>query len=196
MPVIGPLTVLVPVKGFGSAKRRLAPALDAPARASLARFMADTVVTAAAPLPVAVVCDDAAVAAWAHARGCLVIWEPGRGLNGAVSAGVSALAAAGTEQVIVAHADLPLARNLGVAAGFQGITLFPDRHGDGTNVACLPASADFRFQYGPGSFRRHVDEAARLGLALRIVRHTDLGFDVDVPADLSAAPLACGLPGR
>lgn len=189
--MIGPLTVLVPVKAFGSAKGRLAPVLDGPARAALARRMADTVVTAAVPLPVAVVCDDREVADWARARGCLVIWEPGRGLNGAVSAGVTALALVGTEQVIVAHADLPLARDLGVAAGFDGITLFPDRHDDGTNVACVPAAAGFRFQYGPGSFHRHVDEAARLGLPLRIVRDADLAVDVDVPDDLAAASLAC-----
>jgi 2-phospho-L-lactate guanylyltransferase len=193
--VIGPLTVLIPVRAFGSAKGRLAPALDGPARAELARAMADTVVTAADPLPVAVVCDDREVADWARARGCLVIWEPGGGLNGAVSAGVAALAGAGTEQVIVAHADLPLARDLGVAAGFEGVTLFPDRHDDGTNVACVPAAAGFRFQYGPGSFRRHVDEAARLGLPLRIVRHPDLAVDVDVPADLAAAAPASARRG-
>lgn len=194
--MVGPLTVLIPVKAFGASKRRLAPALDGPARATLARRMADTVVTAAGVLPVAVVCDDQEVADWARARGCVVIREPGRGLNLAVSAGVTALAAAGAERVIVAHADLPLARDLGVVAGFDGVTLCPDRHGDGTNVVCLPAAAGFRFRYGPGSFRHHVDEVGRLGLPLRVMRDTDLGVDVDVPADLAAASLTCGSWGR
>lgn len=184
MPVVGPVAVLVPVKAFGEAKRRLSPALDGPARARLAREMADTVVTAAGSLPVAVVCDDVEVASWARQRGCLVIWEPGRGLNGAVWDGVAALAAAGAEQIVVAHADLPLARDLSVVVGFDGVTLVPDRRDDGTNVACVPACAGFRFSYGPGSFRRHLDEAARLGVPVRVARASDLGLDVDVPADL------------
>ena len=49
----GPVAVLLPVKSFGEAKLRLAPALDAPHRAELARTMATHVVTSAAPLPTA-----------------------------------------------------------------------------------------------------------------------------------------------
>ena len=82
------------------------------------------------------------------------MWEPGQGLNGAVAAGVEQLAAAGVEWVIVAHGDLPRARDLGALAPFAGITLVPDRKDDGTNVLRLPVGCDFRFAYGPGSFRR------------------------------------------
>jgi 2-phospho-L-lactate/phosphoenolpyruvate guanylyltransferase len=60
----------------------------------------------------------------------------------------------------------------------------PDRRDDGTNVLAVPADAGFRFAYGPGSFRRHTEEAARLGLPLRVLRPADLTWDVDVPADL------------
>ena len=188
---MGPVTVLMPVKAFADAKVRLAPALDGPARAALARTMADHVMTAAGDLPVAVVCDDADVAAWARGRGARVIDEPGRGLNGAVARGVSQLVEAGARQVIVAHADLPLAGDLRWVARFPGVTLVPDRRDDGTNVLCLPAAAagDFTFAYGPGSFHRHSAEARRLGLSLRVVREPGLAWDVDIPADLAAASL-------
>lgn len=177
--------VLVPVKAFWAAKARLAPALDPPTRARLARDMADLVVSAAAPLPVTVVCDDDEVAAWAASRGALVVWAPGRGLNGAVSDGVIALAAAGVERVVVAHADLPLAVGLAPLAEGEGVVLVPDRREDGTNVAVVPAASGFGFAYGPGSFRRHEAEAVRLGLGLRVVRSAQLGWDIDVPDDLS-----------
>lgn len=176
--------VLVPVKAFGTAKARLAPSLDAPARAALARAMAERVLAAADPLPVAVVCDDAEVAAWAAAQGALVIREPGRGLDGAVEAGVARLAAAGADEVLVVHADLPHAAGLASLAGWRGVTLVPDRRDDGTNVVGIPAGAGFRFAYGPGSFARHRAEARRLGLPLRIVREPALAWDVDVPADI------------
>src|SRR5262245_45394114 len=84
---MGRVAVLVPVKAFGEAKVRLAPALDAPARAALARRMAEQVLRAACGLPAAVVCDDPEVAAWAGDNGARVIDERGRGLNGAVARG-------------------------------------------------------------------------------------------------------------
>lgn len=181
-----PVGVLVPVKAFSAAKVRLAAALDAPARAALARSMAEAVLRAAGPLPSFVVCDDPEVAGWALAQGAEVLWRPGRGLNGAVTDGVAALGALGFERTVVAHADLPHARQLAWAAAFVGVTLVPDRRDDGTNVAAVPTGAGFRFAYGPGSFRRHAAEARRLGLAVRVVRAPRLGWDVDLPDDLDA----------
>ena len=176
--------VLVPVKAFSRAKLRLAPALDGPARADLARRMAGHVVAAAAPLPVSVVCDDAEVAAWAAEHGAAVVWTPGLRLNGAVGRGVTYLHGLGYSRVIVAHADLPLARSLDDLAVGEGVALVPDRHDDGTNVAVVPAHAPFRFAYGPGSFDRHRREGERLGLAVHVRRMPELAWDVDVPADL------------
>jgi 2-phospho-L-lactate guanylyltransferase len=177
--------VLVPVKSFREAKLRLAPALDEAARADLARRMAAKVLAAAAPLPAWVVCDDEEVADWGATYGATILQRPGRGLNGAVEDGVAALAEAGFDRVVVAHGDLPLATSLAWIAEFDGVTLIPDRHEDGTNVIGLPARSGFRFAYGAGSFGRHQAEASRLGLATRVVRDDPLGWDVDVPDDLS-----------
>jgi 2-phospho-L-lactate guanylyltransferase len=176
--------VLVPVKAFDQAKARLAGVLDEPARAALARSMATAVVRAAGPLPVTVACDDEAVAVWAEELGASVAWTPGLGLNGAVAAGVDALAALGADRVIVAHADLPHATDLTPLAAGDGVVAVPDRHEDGTNVLVVPAAVGFTFAYGPGSFARHRGEAARLGLAFSVLRPPELTWDVDVPADL------------
>ncbi|HEX2047504.1 MAG TPA: 2-phospho-L-lactate guanylyltransferase [Acidimicrobiales bacterium] len=182
----GPVAVLVPVKSFGEAKLRLAPALGPAHRAELARAMATHVVRSAAPLPTAVVCDDAEVASWARDLGALVVWEPERGLNRAVEAGVARLHAGGARRVVVAHADLAHARGLEWVARFAGVTLVPDHLDNGTNVICVPGEAGFTFSYGPGSFARHGAEAHRLGLPLRVVREPSLSHDVDLPADLLA----------
>jgi 2-phospho-L-lactate guanylyltransferase len=190
--------VLVPVKAFHHAKRRLAPVLPPASRAELARLMAEAVLRAAAPHAPAVVCDDQTVADWAHALGAEVVWRPGRGLNGAVEDGVAHLVASGADRVVVAHADLPLALPPGAptagevdgsfaeVGAFDGITLVPDRHDDGTNVLCLPAeaAAGFSFAYGPGSCARHRGQAERTGLAVRVLVDQRLGWDVDRPDDL------------
>ncbi|HET9611094.1 MAG TPA: 2-phospho-L-lactate guanylyltransferase [Acidimicrobiales bacterium] len=185
--------VVVPVKAFTQAKVRLASALDPDERAALARRMAEIVLDAAAPLPVVVVCDDDDVRSWAEAAGARVVWCPGRGLNGAVCDGVAALRDDGIARAIVAHADLPLATRLDWLADFAGVSLVPDRRLDGTNVLAVPTDAGFVFSYGAGSFGRHRAEAARLGLPARIVHDPDLGWDVDLPADL-AYPGAPVLP--
>lgn len=187
---LGSVAVLVPVKSFSQAKTRLAPALDPLARALLARSMATQVVASAAPLAVAVVCDDSDVATWARGIGALVVWEPERGLNRAVEAGVARMAAEGVLRCIVAHGDLPLARHLAFLADFDGVSIAPDHAENGTNAICVPTTAGFTFSYGPGSFTRHVVETQRLGLALRVVREATLAHDVDLPTDLAATDLA------
>ena len=173
--------LLVPVKAFPQAKQRLASALAPVAREALARAMASTVLAAAGGMRTAVVCDDDDVRAWAEAQGAEAIWTPGLGLNGAVEAGVAHLARRGVERVVVAHADLPLARDLTWLADGNGVTLVPDRHGDGTNVACVPTTVGFAFAYGAASFAAHRAEARRLGLLVRLVPDAALGWDVDIP---------------
>jgi 2-phospho-L-lactate guanylyltransferase len=177
--------VVVPVKAFAAAKLRLAEVLAPTQRVAIARAMAAHVIGAAGPLPVAVVCDDDEVAAFAVELGAEVLWTPGLGLNGAVTEGVARLAAVGVDEVVVAHADLPFAAGLRALAGTTGTaTIVGDRHGDGTNVLAVPATIGFAFAYGPRSFTRHRAEAARLGLAERVVHDAGLAWDVDVPTDL------------
>jgi 2-phospho-L-lactate guanylyltransferase len=177
--------VLVPVKAFDQAKGRLAAVLDPAGRASLAERLAAGVVAAAAPLPVVVACADEAVAHWAAGRGARVVRTPGRSLNGDVTAAVATLSAEGVARIIVAHADLPLAKRLAWVGNGPGVTIVTDRHGDGTNVLSVPTGGGFVFGYGPGSCAHHLAEARRLGWPVRVFRHPQLSWDIDTPADLT-----------
>ncbi len=183
---LGDHVVLIPVKRFSEAKGRLAPALTPERRAALARTMAGRVIRSAGHLPVAVVCDDPEVGDWARRLGALVIWEPGRGLNGAVQEGLRHLHEAGARMVVVAAGDLPLADDLAWVTRFAGITIVPDRRHDGTNVIAIPADGRFKLSYGPGSFFRHLERARSLGGPVRVVNAPRLAWDVDLPDDLVA----------
>lgn len=185
----GATAVLIPVKAFDLAKGRLADALDPDRRAELARTMAEGVVAAAHPLPVYVVCASDEVAAWATGIGAEVIRFEPPGLNPAVTHGAAELAQRGFRQLIVAHGDLPLARQLAWVADFDGVTVVCDRRGDGTNVLALPLATPFEFRYGVGSAEAHRAEATRVGLAHRTVIDHDLGWDVDTPEDLELPTL-------
>lgn len=186
------LAVLVPVKSFRRAKLRLSPVADASQRAELARWMAARVLRAASGCPMFVVCDDDEVATWATDHGAEVLWRPGRGLNRAVTEGVNALADLGIDNVVVAHADLPLAHDLAALARPGAVTLVPDARDDGTNVLAVPCASGFEFSYGAGSFRRHTDRAALLGIPVFVVRDERLALDVDRPSDLEH-PLLSGI---
>jgi 2-phospho-L-lactate guanylyltransferase len=176
--------ILIPVKAFTEAKVRLAAALDADARAALARQLAEGVIRAAAHAPVAVVCDDEQVSRWANDLGALVIWAPGKGLNRAVAFGVSELEALGASRITVVHGDILDPSGLGELPAVDGILLVPDLREDGTNIISLPAGADFEFAYGPGSFHRHRSAAVAAGHDVMVLRDVLLGHDVDRPSDL------------
>lgn len=180
--------VLVPIKAFHFAKGRLEPALDADRRDRLARWTAERVLAAAGDGPVAVACDDHAVADWAREHGALVLWQEGLGLNGAVDHAVDQLREIGHHHVIVAHGDLPCPTTLAIFARRNTVVLVPDRHLDGTNVLSFPIAAvdsGLRAAYGGGSFRRHLRLALGTGYAVEVVRDRFLALDIDHPVDLT-----------
>jgi 2-phospho-L-lactate/phosphoenolpyruvate guanylyltransferase len=185
---LGPSGAVIPIRAFALGKARLAASLDGAERAALARRWAEQVVHAAAPMPVVVVSSDPDVRTWASALGLDRLDDPGS-LDAAAAAGRDHLRALGCARVVVAHADLPRARGLARLArdaSVPVVALVPCHRDDGTPVLSVPTDADFRFAYGPESFRRHAAEARRLGLGLRVVRDRDLAFDVDIPDDLTA----------
>jgi 2-phospho-L-lactate guanylyltransferase len=186
--------VLIPVKDFRQAKARLAGVVTAADRIRLARWTAELVVAASAPLPVFVACDDEDVAEWATSVGATVLWRPSVGLNAAVLDGIAALAAAGIEHAIVAHSDLPLPSPLPSVVMTGGIVLVPDSRSDGTNVLSVPTSAGFQPAYGSQSFHRHLAHAISLGLPVRVLRDAGLALDIDTPADLAHPLVAKALP--
>jgi len=184
--------LVVPLRAFTVGKERLAGVLGPDERAALSRRFADRVLDAAGGLPVAVVSSAAEVEEWARQRGAEVLADPGT-LDDAASVGREWGREAGFDRVVVAHADLARARTFDPVVGPDDrpvVTIVPDHRDDGTPVLALPTGADFRFAYGPGSFSRHVLEARRAGLGLRVVRSADLGFDVDLPEDLARVPVS------
>jgi 2-phospho-L-lactate guanylyltransferase len=178
--------VVLPVRAFAGGLGRLAPRLSPAERADLARRFADRLVAAAGELPVVVVTSAPEVEEWAAELDIATVADPGS-LDGAAAAGRSFLAELGSVRAVVAHADLPFARTLDAVAGDGAepvMAIVPCHRDDGTPVLSVPVAAPFRFAYGVGSFRRHLEEGRRLGLTIRVIHDPDLAFDVDVPADL------------
>jgi 2-phospho-L-lactate/phosphoenolpyruvate guanylyltransferase len=182
-----PVAVVIPVKSFGAAKARLAAVLSPTDRARLARWTATRVLAAAQDLDTFVACDDPEVAEWAESHGATVLWGAGLGLNGAVDVAVATVADLGYTQVLISHADLPLATNYAqviLRCDPEAITLIPDRFRDGTNIVIRPVDVYLPASYGGGSFRTHLALALATGRPVTVQMDLRLGLDLDTPAEL------------
>lgn len=180
---------LIAINERSRCKTRLAPVLTTQARLHLVRSMLAAVLAATGNArtvrQVIVVSPE---------RDCLpaemaVLADTGKSLNDALTQALSVLRDFGCREVVILPADLPhiTAANIdGLvhAARSGGFAIAPDTDGTGTNALCLSGAHPFRFQFGADSKRLHLDEAARLGLASKVVRFPGLQFDVDLPADL------------
>ncbi|HET7399235.1 MAG TPA: 2-phospho-L-lactate guanylyltransferase [Intrasporangium sp.] len=181
-----PWWVVVPVKDARVGKSRLAAAAG-PDRERLTRAIADDTVRAAASVVgaqrlVLVTADRPLATSWA-AAGAIVVDDPGRGLNEAISAALGSLALPGPYAALLG--DLPALRPADLAAALVAAeqheqSFVPDADGTGTVLRC---GRSFVPRFGVGSAAAHAaDGAARLDLDLPRLR-----TDVDDEQSLAAA---------
>lgn len=184
---------VLPVKALGRTKSRLAGVLSPVQRADLTHALLErTLVLLRAVAGIdqtLVITADPRVTALAQRYGAEVLPETQPGsLNRAAAQGLAHAARMDAARVLVLPSDLPclsaqdVERVLETAQDCE-LVLCGDRVERGTNALLLPATAVFRFQYGPQSFARHRREAARLGLSWRTVATPGLQFDLDTAAD-------------
>ena len=186
---------MLPMKSLLDGKSRLAPALNLDQRRVLLERMFKHTLDTAAKYPgldrTMVVSGCAETRSRAEALGVQVLEEEsGSGLNGGLRQARHALRLRGASHMLIVHCDLPLLdasdlRHLAQAASAGSIAIAPDRMRQGTNGLCLEASLDFAFYFGPGSYARHLQEVKQRGLQAVVVEREGLGFDVDLPEDLT-----------
>src|SRR5438132_6496007 len=185
-------TVLLPVKDFGSAKQRLATALDASTRAGLARAMCVDVLSAVARTRVAerIIVFTAAdeVIQMAQPFGFDVVLEKSvDGHSAAVNQMVSELLSSSARILSIAI-DLPRLVpseiDFALDAASEPVTLIPSRDWTGTNGVVFISPAHIAMDYGEGSFRRHLSKAAAAGHRADVMSLPGIAFDIDTPEDL------------
>jgi 2-phospho-L-lactate/phosphoenolpyruvate guanylyltransferase len=199
---------IVPVKSLADAKQRLAGVLPLPARRRLMLAMLEDVLATLRQVEalqaVLVVTPDPVVREIAVSHGARVLREDRiTGHSAAVIAGFAEARATGAIQALTLPADAPLVtadeihalltssspglpeegRGEG-AGGAPLVTLVPSRDGDGTNGLLVAPPDAFTPAFGPGSFARHLAQAAERGIACRRLNLPGLALDIDEPRDL------------
>jgi 2-phospho-L-lactate guanylyltransferase len=186
---------LVPVKGFATAKQRLAPLLNASERALLAQaMMKDTVRQILAVKGLAaifVVTSDPQVSALASSLGTEVMWdETERGETAAVDFARAKLARQGISTTLILPADIPLLQSadieilLAYPLSRPGALLVPSHDRLGTNALLLSPPDIIQLRFGYDSFAYHLQQVSSRGLTQRILENTRIALDIDEPKDL------------
>jgi 2-phospho-L-lactate guanylyltransferase len=183
---------IIPVKSLAQTKSRLTAVLSPSERADLTLFMLERtigVLQAAGIGKLVVVSRDTAVTHLATQHGALTLAEPpGAGLNEAIQEGVRLATLGHADRVLVLPADLPFLTADDVTLVCQDstchtITICPDRHEQGTNGLLLPLPTNFAFQFGEGSFQKHVMNARYGRLTPHLIRTPGWQFDLDTVED-------------
>ncbi len=188
------LCAIIPVNRLERAKGRLAAVLSSEERRALSLLTLDAVIGAAsgAGIEAMVLTADARVREHVAGRAGVMAEDPALdGLNAQLERSVR-----GLDDVVVLHADIPLATPAEIEAVLSrslprpSITIVPSSDG-GTNVMRLGPPGLFPLAYGRQSCSLHRAAAEAAGMVVLTVERPALAMDLDQPADLQAL---LGLP--
>ncbi|MGH9728272.1 MAG: 2-phospho-L-lactate guanylyltransferase [Candidatus Acidiferrales bacterium] len=191
--------ILIPVKEFREAKRRLAPHFSSTDRAALAEAMCEDffeVVAATRCVERVFVVSNEPVAL-SHARklGWETILEVQQiSESDSVDAASRYCTAQGVTALLRLPIDLPLVEPRDIESIFGELdgnrgsalaaVLVPSRDGTGTNALLRTPPAIFPSHFGPNSLALHLAEAERCGVRACVLRNAHLELDVDELEDL------------
>jgi 2-phospho-L-lactate/phosphoenolpyruvate guanylyltransferase len=191
---------ILPIKRLDAAKHRLREELDpAPRRALVEAMFSDVLVAlrrATLVDEVLVVSHDHGVQRIAGGYGAMVADDAEEGHNMAARRGIARARELGIDRALLVPGDCPLlaASELDALLADEtpapSVLIVPDRHGTGTNALVLTPPDALAPSFGPGSHRRHREEAATAGVTARTVEVPTLALDIDTADDLAAVEAA------
>lgn len=187
---------VIPVKGFGGAKQRLASFLQPQERRALAQAMLTDTLTACTQAQgvegVGVVTCDHEAAAVAASLGAEVLWEAqAQGHSQAVAWAAQVCRQRGLPTMLTLPGDLPLLTAADVQALIAPppppitVVFVPNRDELGTNAVLLSPPDCLPLAFGHDSFQRHLRLAVERALPVEVRRLPRVALDIDEPADLA-----------
>lgn len=188
------LWVIIPIKPLKNAKSRLSPVLLPEQRYELAQAMFRHVLAVTTTVQrvtgVLVISRDTKALAIAREMGAKTLQEGAMSnLNPALLRATMVVKSWRADAVLVLPADLPFINADDINAmiahtGERSIVIATDRERDGTNALLVRPPGAIEYEYGRGSYTRHLENAERAGLRIQVYESDRMTLDIDVPGDL------------
>ncbi len=189
------LWAIIPVKPLKNAKSRLSPVLLPDQRFELAQAMLRHVLSVTTTIQqvtgVLVISRDTKALAIARELGAKTLQEGAlSNLNPALMRATMVVKSWRADAVLILPADLPFInaediRGLIQLAIDRSIVIASDNARDGTNALLVRPPDAIEFEYGGGSFERHIHRAEAAGLQAFTYESDRLALDIDLPDDLA-----------
>jgi len=189
------LFAIVPVKDLSKAKERLASLLPQDVRTELAYAMLEDVLAALRGATlidrIFIVTMDRKAMEIAGDVGIEIIEETEqKGESDSVDRASLVCKEMGADSVLVIPGDAPLIRSedidfiAGKEAVAPSVILVPARDRMGTNAILRTPPDAIPSRFGHDSFRKHLEEAGNMGIAVEYYENERVGLDIDHPEDL------------
>jgi 2-phospho-L-lactate guanylyltransferase len=190
------LWAIIPVKPLRRGKSRLAGVLTEEERTFLNYTMLANTLKALTAVKeidkILVISRDSGALAMARDFGAKTVQENGKSddLNAALTRATIVAQLSGAQSVLILPDDLPRIDAESIRAMIQMgkktpyVVIAPDRHREGTNGLLICPAGLIDYQFGPGSFSRHLQQAKRYNINVEIFDNPALALDLDMPEDL------------
>jgi 2-phospho-L-lactate/phosphoenolpyruvate guanylyltransferase len=187
-------SVVLLIKDFDLAKRRLSPVLDPAARKVVAVDFALAALDAVGPGALVVAGSENAARVAREAGNEVILEEHAEGQNPAAALGIAEAARRGSEAVLVISSDLPLVtpdvieRLLARADALPRpvVVAAPATGRGGTNALYLAPPDAVGLHFGDDSLAKFEADAKSRGVRFELYDSPELALDVDEPSDLDA----------
>jgi len=195
---------ILPVKDLSQSKSRLSHEINRQQRESLSFNLLGRTLgilkSAKGVDGIMLISRDARVRSLAEIENVLFLQEKGGGLNQALEQATGWSIAQQFSAILILPVDIPfLAKEDidSITAMGKGkremVIIAPDQERQGTNALLVKPPGSLQYQFGPGSFRRHWQQAQERHIENRIYYSARIGFDVDFPSQYRA--MVRELPG-
>lgn len=110
-------------------------------------------------------------------------------LNNALRKATKIVQSFNADQLLIIPADLPriLPRDISglinKSKGEREIIISPDRKVCGTNALLINPIGILDYDFGPWSFKKHIEQAERKKIRVEIYNNKNIAFDLDLPED-------------
>lgn len=186
------LVAIIPVSSFDKSKTRLSPLLSQDERIRLLKVMLKDIITTIDTEvdEIVLVSKDDNVKTFAKEFQVNFVKEKDHDndfLNRAISDAVEEVKVNFPDRdILILPSDIPLlkAEHISTLKRMDNDFIISPSKGGGTNLLCFNGETDYKTQFGPMSYFKHLDYADRLGMSINILESFYVSLDMNTPEDL------------